>query len=72
MERYTIVRKTEKEIVFSSAEDMQRFFEEVTNGKYVVLEFPVANTRHGELISPDIMADISTKKVVIKSEQSTR
>lgn len=69
MERYNIFTKSDKEIVFSSVEDLMKFWDAVNAGKWVIVEYITGKTKHGELIYPDISAEVKEKKITIRSER---
>mgnify|MGYP001260761458 CR=1 FL=1 len=69
METFSVLSKTDKEIVFKSIEDLKGFFEAVSNGSWVMIEFKDGKKTKGEVISPDISAVIRDKKMIIRSEE---
>lgn len=69
MEKYDVLKRTKTEIVFASIEHLQGFFDQVSNGSWVVIEYIKDKTKFGEVISPDISAEIRDRKVTISSEE---
>lgn len=72
MKTYKVQHKTEHEIVFKSIADMQGFFDDVSNGSWVMIEYKEGNKKHGEVISPDISALIRDNKLTIRSEEEVK
>ncbi len=69
MDIYKCYERSDKEIVFTSTEDLMNFFESINAGKWVVLEYSKDKIRHGELISPDIAAEIKDFQITVRSEE---
>lgn len=70
MERYKIKYRNENEIVFASTDDMESFFEAVSNGSWAIIENTHDNIVHGELFGPDTSAEIKAGKIRIRSEET--
>ncbi len=66
---YKVHDRTDEEIIFKSLKDLQGFFNAVSNGSWVLVEYEKDKKKHGEVISPDISADIRDKKITIRSEE---
>jgi hypothetical protein len=70
MERVKIKSKSDDEIVFASVNDLQKFWDEVSNGKTILLEWEKDGYLHGELLNPNNAPQINDGKVKLKSIQS--
>jgi hypothetical protein len=64
-----VVSVKSDEIVFSSAESIERFYDEITNGKNVILKFKDGKMMRSELVVPNIAPLVNDGKIKIKSEQ---
>lgn len=72
MKKYKVLHKSENEIVFKLISDMQGFFDDVSNGSWVMIEYTEGNKKYGEIISPDISALIRDNKLTIRSEEEVK
>lgn len=69
MEIIKIREKTDTEIMFSSVEELVKFYSEVSNGKGVVFEYVDPKCREGEYIEPGIFNLITDNKIRLKSKE---
>lgn len=72
MERINIISKSEKEIVFNSVEDLSKFWEEVSNGKTVILVRSSEGETEGILLNPNNAPQINDGQIVLRSLQKTK
>lgn len=72
MERVKIISKKDDEILFASVSDLQKFWEEVSNGKTVLLEWEEEGFLHGELLNPNNAPQINDGKIRLKSKQTVQ
>lgn len=71
VEEVKIISKTDKEIVFASKADLRKFWDEVTNGKVVLLTVNDGGVEKSELLNPINAPDINDGRITLKSEQKT-
>lgn len=69
VEEVKIISKSEKEIVFASKADLRKFWDEVTNGKVVLLTVNDGKTERSELLNPINSPDINDGRIMLKSEE---
>jgi hypothetical protein len=69
VEEVKIISKTDKEIVFASKADLRKFWDEITNGKVVLLTVNDGNVEKSELLNPINAPDINDGRIILKSEQ---
>lgn len=72
MERINIISRSEKEIVFSSVEDLSKFWEEVSNGKTVILIRTGEGETEGILLNPNNAPQINDGQIILRSFQKTK
>lgn len=65
---YIVAKKTGKEIIFQCPSDLHQFFDDVTNGKWVLITSPDENgVLISELIRPDVKAEIADGRLMLKA-----
>lgn len=69
MEMIDVVSVKDDEIVFASTDSIERFYDEITNGKTVILRFKDGLTIKSELVVPNIAPLVNDGRVKIKSIQ---
>lgn len=72
MQIVKVTKMSDSEIVFNSIKDLEIFFEEVTNGKYVILAFNDGSVIKSELKIPNISPLISDGKITLRSEEKIK
>jgi hypothetical protein len=68
-EEVRIIRRGDAEIVFASKDDLRKFWDEISNGKVIMLVYNDGSVERSELLNPNNAPQINDGKVKLSSEQ---
>jgi len=69
MDRFQLVTYEENQIVFSSADDLERAYELLKNGSDVLVSWKMEGKIVSEILKPGIIAEFADAKLELKAEE---
>jgi hypothetical protein len=69
MERFKLVRREDKALVFESAKDLETAYELLKNGGEVLISWRNGGKTVSEILSSSVVSDIVDNKLEFKSEE---
>lgn len=69
MDRFQLVQYDENQIVFSSADDLERAYELLKNGSEVLVSWNIEGKIVSEILKPGIIAEFADAKLELKAEE---
>jgi len=69
IEEVCIVSETDSEIIFASKSDLRKFWDEVSNGKVILLTMRKGGVETSRMLNPINSPDINDGRVILRSEE---
>jgi 6-phosphogluconate dehydrogenase len=67
IETIKVLKKSDKEIVFASRQDLIKFYDDINGGKNVILMIDDGNEIQTEMINPNLAPFVNDGQVILKS-----